>query len=267
MEAYEKGLITKEQTGGVDLQWGNEQALIAMVHQIGKNEKLGAILGRGVRKAAEVLGGDSWKYAVHVKGMETPMHGPRIFCSAGLTYAVGLCGGHSHGPALSWEGVQDPLPEWGLKGTYPLFESKNKGTLAKLSQNYTAVVNSMVSCDLVSSILKPSDLAALLTAATGTKYTARGLLKVGERITVLRRAYDNLCGVTREDDILPRRLLEATKEGGNAEKVPDMEVMLKEYYKASGWTPGGKPSRKTLESLGLTDVARDLYGANKRTKA
>ena len=265
MEAYEKGLITKEQTGGVELKWGNEQAMIAMVHQIGKNEKLGAILGQGVRKAAEILGGDSWKYAVHVKGMETPMHDPRTFYSMGVTYAVGPCAGHPHGHSLFWEGVQDPFPEWGLKGTYPLFESKNKGTLAKLSQNYAAVVNSMVSCHLITFILKPSDLAAVLTAATGTKYTAKSLLKVGERIMALHRAYNNRCGVTRKEDILAPRQLEPTKEGGNAGKVPDMEVMLKEFYKASGWTPSGKPSRKTLESLGLKDVARDLYGPNKRS--
>jgi aldehyde:ferredoxin oxidoreductase len=266
MEAYEKGLITKEQTGGVELKWGNAQAMIAMVHQIGKNEKLGAILGQGVRKAAEILGGDSWKYAVHVRGMETPMHDPRTFYSMGVTYAVDPCSGHLHGHSHSWEGVQDPLPEWGLKGTYPLFESKNKGTLAKLSQNYTAVVNSMVSCHLTTFILKPSDLAAVLTAATGTKYTARSLLKVGERITALHRAYNNRCGVNRKDDILAPRQLEPTQEGGNAGKVPDMEVMLKEFYKASGWTPSGKPSRTTLESLGLEDVARDLYGPNKRIK-
>ena len=82
----------------------------------------------------------------------------------------------------------------------------------------------------------------------------------------LHRAYNNLCGVTRKDDVLAPRHLEPTQEGGNAGKVPDMEVMLKEFYKASGWTPSGKPSRKTLESLGLQDVARDLYGAQKKVK-
>jgi len=264
MEAYEKGLITKEQTGGVELKWGNEQAMIAMVHQVGKNEKLGALLGQGVRKAAETLGGDSWKYAVHVKGMETPMHDPRTFYSMGVAYAAGPSAGHLHGPSLFWEGMEDPLPEWGLKGTSPLFESKNKGTLAKLSQNYMAVVNSLVSCGFITLILKPSDLGALLTAATGTKYTAKSLLKVGERTVALRRAYDNLCGVTPKEDILAPRQLELTKGGGNAGKAPDMEVMLKEYYKVSGWTPSGKPSRNTLESLGLTDVARDLYGPKKK---
>jgi len=265
MEAYEKGLIRKEDTGGIELKWGDEKAMLAMVHQIGKKEKLGALLGQGVKRAAEKLGGDSWKYAVHVKGMETPMHDPRTFYSMGLTYAVGPRGAcHLHGHAPLWEGVQDPLPEWGLKGTYPNFVSEGKGNLVKLSQDYTAVVNSMVSCYFVTFILKPSDLAAVLAAATGTKYTAKSLLKVGERIMALHRAYNNLCGVTRKDDVLAPRALEPTKEGGNAGKVPDMEVMLKEFYKASGWTPSGKPSRKTLESLGLQDVARDLYGPKRK---
>ncbi len=264
MEAYEKGLIRKEELGGIEPKWGDEQAMIALVHQIGKQEKLGALLGQGVKRAAEALGGESWKYAVHVKGMESPMHDPRTFYSMGLTYAVGPRGAcHLHGHSPLWEGVQDPLPEWDLKGTYPQFESKGKGNLVKLSQDYTAVVNSMVSCYFLTFILKPSDLAAVLTAATGTKYTAKGLLKVGERIMALHRAYNNLCGITRKDDVLAPRQLEHTKEGGNAGRAPDMEVMLKEFYKASGWTPSGKPSRKTLESLGLSDVARDLYGGKK----
>jgi aldehyde:ferredoxin oxidoreductase len=265
MEAYEKGLIRKEETGGINLKWGDEQAMLAMIHQIGRNEKLGALLGQGVKRAAEKLGGDSWKYAVHVKGMESPMHDPRTFYSMGLTYAVGPRGAcHLHGHSPLWEGIQDPVPEWGLKGTYPTFVSEGKGNLVKLSQDYTAVVNSMVSCYFVTFILKPSDLAAVLSAATGTHYTAKSLLKVGERIMALHRAYNNLCGITRKDDVLAPRQLELTREGGNAGKAPDMEVMLKDFYKASGWTPAGKPSRQTLESLGLRDVARDLYGPKRK---
>ncbi len=264
IEAFEKGFIKKEDTGGVVPKWGDEQAMIALVHQIGRREKLGELLGQGVRKAAEILGGDAWKFAVHVKGMESPMHDPRTFFSMGLSYAVGPRGAcHLHGHSPLYEGSPDPLPEWGLKGTHPLFESAGKGKVAKLAQDYTAIVNSMVSCYFLTFILKPSDLAAVLTAATGTKYTAQNLLKTGERIMALHRAYNNLCGITRKDDVLAPRQLEATREGGNAGKVPDMELMLKEFYKESGWTPTGKPSRQTLESLGLKDVARDLYGPKK----
>jgi len=267
MEAYEKGLINKEQTGGIELTWGSEQAMIAMVHQIGKNEKMGAILGQGVRKAAEILGEDSWKYAVHVKGMESPMYDPRAFYSLGLTYAIGLGdASHLHGHCLSWEGVKDPLPEWGLKGMYPYFESKGKANLVKVSQNYTAVVNSMVSCYFQTFILSPSDLAAALTTATGIKYTSQGLLKIVERILALQRAYNNLCGITRKDDALVPRQLQPTREGGNAGKVPDMKIMLKEFYKICGWTFSGKPSQKTLDSLGLKDVARNLHSPNNRIK-
>jgi aldehyde:ferredoxin oxidoreductase len=265
MEAYENGLINKADTGGIELNWGDEKAMLAILHQIGNREKIGALLGQGVKRAGEKLGGDSWKYAVHVKGMETPMHDPRTFFSMGLTYAVGPRGAcHLHGHSPLYEGVKDPLPEWGLKGEAPLFESKGKGILVKLAQDHTAIVNSMVSCYFLTFILKPSDLAAVLTAATGKKYTPQRLLKVGERIMALHRAYNNLCGITRKDDILPPRSLEATKEGGNAGKVPDIETMLKEFYKVSGWTPTGQPSRKTLESLGLNDVARDLYGRSKK---
>jgi len=261
MEAYEKGLITQGDTGGIELKWGDPNAMIAMVYQIGNKEKTGALLGQGVKRAAEKLGGDAPKFAVHVKGMESPMHDPRTFFSMGLAYAVGPRGScHLYGHSPLWENVKDPIPEWGLNGTYPLFVSEGKGKLVKLSQDYTAVVNSMVSCYFITFILKPSDLAAVLTAATGTKYTSRNLLKTGERIMALHRAYNNRCGITRKNDVLAPRQLEPTKEGGNAGKVPDMEVMIKEFYKESGWTPSGRPSRKTLESLGLRDVARDLHG-------
>jgi aldehyde:ferredoxin oxidoreductase len=261
IEAFEKGLIKKEDTGGIEPKWGDEQAMIALVHQIGRREKIGELLGQGVKRAADALGGDAWKFAVHVKGMESPMHDPRTFYSMGLTYAVGPRGAcHLHGHSPLYEGAENPLPEWGLKGTYPLFESAGKGKAVKIAQNHTAIVNSMVSCYFLTFILKPSDLAAVLTAATGTKYTSQNLLKTGERIMALHRAYNNLCGITRKDDVLAPRQLERTREGGNAGKAPDMELMLKEFYKESGWTAAGRPSRQTLESLGLKDVARDLYG-------
>jgi len=264
MESYGKGLITQKDTGGIELKWGDEQAMIAMVHQIGKNEKVGAILGQGVRRAAEKLGGDSWRCAVHVKGLESPMHDPRTFHSMGINYAVGPRGScHLHGCPMLWEGIENPFPEWGLTGTYPLFVSEGKGKLAKLSQNHSAVANSMVSCYFMIFILTPSDLAAVLAAATGTQYTSQGLLKVGERIMALHRAYNNRCGITRKDDILAPRQLEPTKEGGNAGKVPDMEVMINEFYRESGWTADGKPSRETLEFLGLEEVVLDLYGPRK----
>jgi len=178
MEAYEKGLITQKDTGGVKLEWGNDRAMIAMVHQIGKKEKLGEILGLGVKRAAEKLGGDSWKYAVHVKGMESPMHDPRTFFSLGPTYAAGPRGAcHLHGFTPLWEDTPDPVPEWDLKGTYPLFVNEGKGLLAKLCQDFTAVINSMVSCYFVAFTLKPKDLAPVLTSATGIEYTPQSLLK------------------------------------------------------------------------------------------
>jgi len=262
MEAYEKGLITQKDAGGMELKWGDDQAMIGMVHQIGKKEKIGALLGQGVKRAAEKLGRDSWEYAVHVKGLESPMHDPRTFFSLAPTYAGGPRGAcHLHGFTPLWEGVEDPVPEWGLKGIHPLFVNEGKGLIAKLCQDFTAVVNSMVSCYFVAFILKPSDLAPVLTAATGTEYTSESLLKVGERIMALHRAYNNLCGISGKDDVFVPRQLEPTKEGGNAGKVPDMKILMEEFYRVRGWTPDGKPSRETLESLGLEDVAEALYGS------
>ena len=189
------------------------------------------------------------------------MHDPRAFFSLGPVYATGPRGAcHVHGFTAPWEGVPDPLPDWDLMGTYDHFVSEGKGKLVKLSQNYTAIVNSMVACYFMSFVTKPSDFAPVLTAATGTEYTPQSLLKVGERIMALHRAYNNRCGITRAHDRLSPRQLQKTNEGGNKGFSPDVDAILDEYYTESGWDADGKPTAVTLTSLGLDFAAADLHG-------
>jgi aldehyde:ferredoxin oxidoreductase len=264
MECYEKGLLTKKDTGGLELTWGNKEALVEAVRQIAFGEGIGKLLGQGTRRMAEQIGRGSMDFAVQVKGLEVPMHDPRAFFSWAVNYATsprGAC--HLHGMSGIYEHTNDPLAslaEWGLTDFYPRHSNEHKAKIAALAQDWAHLVDSMVICYFCSFTLQPSDLANLLNLATGSQYTVEDLRIIGERINALYRAYNYRCGIRRADDTLPVRSLTPVAEGGAAGKVPDLEYQLKEYYELRGWEPDGKPSKARLLELGLEEAARDLYG-------
>lgn len=99
--------------------------------------------------------------------------------------------------------------------------------------------------------MQPATVASFLALACGTPYTSQDVLRAGERIVNLQRLFNLNCGITAADDKLPQRLLEPTKEGGQAGKVPDIAYQLKEYYRVRGWTPEGIPTAEKIKELGL----------------
>jgi aldehyde:ferredoxin oxidoreductase len=261
MECYENGILTLVDTDGVELTWGNKHALVTMVEMIGTQKGVGELLGLGTRRMAELLGKDTADYAVHVKGLEAPMHDPRARFAWAVTYATsprGAC--HLHGNTGIYEDKEDPIPEWGLIGHFPRHSNEGKGQMARLAQNWSAVISSMVICYFAAHTLRVTNLVELINTATGLELTPQDLLILGDRINNLYRAYNYRCGIRREHDSLPKRLLTPVAEGGAAGKVPDLEYQLKDYYRVRGWELDGKPGFETLVSLGLDDVARDLYG-------
>jgi aldehyde:ferredoxin oxidoreductase len=260
MECYEKGLITKEDTGGLELTWGNKDALIEAVKQIAHGEGIGELLRLGTRKAAEEIGGGSHRWAVHVKGMELPMHDPRVFYAWATTFTTsprGAC--HLHGHSALYEHNEDPLPEWGLTGFYPRNSNEGKGKIARLAQNWMHVIDSMVMCFFASILLDPSDLATLIGHATGRQHTPQDLSVMGDRIDALYRAYNYECGIRRQDERLPERIMTPMPDGGAAGQVPDLDYQLREYYELRRLEPDGKPSYDSLVELGLPEIAQDLY--------
>ena len=261
MECYEKGVITREDTGGIDLTWGNEEALIEVVKQIALGEGIGALLAQGTRKAAEQLGRGSSEWAVHVKGMELPMHDPRVFYSWASTFTTsqrGAC--HNHGYAALYDGKDDPLPEWGLTGSYPRTSDEGKGKISRVAQNWAHIMNSMAMCFFATILLKPGDLADLIGRAVGSPLTPEDLFTIADRIDAVYRAYNYRCGVRREDERLPVRVVTPLSGGGAAGQAPDPDYQLDEYYELRRLEPDGKPGYEGLLDLGLADVARDLYG-------
>jgi len=258
MEAFEKGVITEKDTDGIQLTWGNAEAMIQMVKLMGEKKGIGELLGQGTRKAAQSLGKGSDHFAVNVKGMEAPMHDPRAFFSMAVNYATGPRGAcHLQGMPYIFE-LGIIVPEAGIKHLQGRFDKEGKGLAAKAAQSHTAVINSLVACLFASLGLQPSVIGFLMGTCTGQSYTAQEIVNLGDRIINLMRVYNLRAGITGADDRLPPRLLEPTREGGHAGKVPDIAYQVQDYYRIAGWNEKGVPTPERLKNLGLEDLIADL---------
>ena len=249
MECYEKGLITKEGVG-LCLTWGNADAIIEMVNKIGKSEGFGAILGEGVRRAAERIGKGAEEFAVHVKGLEVPMHDPRAFKGMGLQYAT------SHRGACHLRGMMyhieqgERVPDLGIHKRYERFTVDDKAEPVIAMQNWHDVLDSMIMCKFA--IVPPASVLAMLQMVTGWDYKLPDLLKAGERAYNLKRLINARYGMTKKDDTLPKRLLlEPLPDGGCKGSVVELDRMLPEYYRLRGWDAEGMPTLEKLRELGL----------------
>ena len=251
IEAYERGILGRGDADGLDLRWGNADAIIELVGRIAANKGLGELLGQGVKKAAQRMGADSESFAMHVKGMEIPMYDPRAYFSLAVTYATGpnpVC--DLSGAPFVFERFA-AMPEAGLLYRQGRFDLQGKGLAAKVAQDVTSVLGSMVVCIYPGLVLAPLHLAEALSLATGFDYTSAEVLCAGERIVNLQRVYNLRCGLDGADDKLPQRLLEPLGDGGAAAWVPNLEDQLQEYRRLRGWTADGAPTKEKLEELGL----------------
>ncbi len=253
LEAYEKGLISTEDTGGLELTWGDPEAIIGAIHAIARREGIGALLADGVRGGAQQLGPEAESFAIHVKGMEVPYHDPRAFVSMAANYATAVRGA-CHLEALSyWMGYGLRFEGWYDPDDYDPHDSEGKGQVAVDFQNYMAIYNPLGICKFIAKgKVGPGHVADLVNAALGWNWTADDVLATGERLVNLKRLINLKLGVTGADDTLPRRFLTEPRPSGGAEGVlPDLDLMLDEYYQARGWTADGVPTEERLASLRL----------------
>jgi aldehyde:ferredoxin oxidoreductase len=252
MEAFEKGLISEDDTGGVRLEWGNPAAVLAMIEQIAMGEKVGKLLGRGVRHAAEALGGSAAEFAVHTKGLEFPAHDPRCFASKAVSYATsnrGAC--HLQSGSHFFElGITDPA--LGIHQGLERHEVQGKGELAAKAQNAACLFDSLKACKFLAfGGVGLGEVIDWYNFVTGRGISTDEALGIGERIFNLKRMYNVRLGVRRKDDTLPPRMYTPRPTGGSAGYVPDLETMLREYYAVRGWDDSGVPTPQTLGRLGL----------------
>jgi len=257
MECYERGLISSKETDGLALQWGDGVAIIQMLHKIGMNDGFGAVLSKGVREASKIIGKGAESFALHVKGLEIPMHDPRAFKGLGLQYATshrGAC--HLRGLVYHIE-QGERIPDLGIHKRYQRFTSEDKPFPVIAVQNWHDVLDSLIMCKFA--VLPPGSVLSMLNMVTGWEMKLNDLITVGERTYNLKRVFNLACGASRRDDTLPKRLLEEPlAEGGSKGEVVELEKMLDGYYSLRGWDVNGVPTRQKLEELGLLDVASRL---------
>ncbi|MCD6507400.1 aldehyde ferredoxin oxidoreductase family protein [Candidatus Poribacteria bacterium] len=265
MECYENGILTKEDTGGLDLRFGNAEALVKMVEMICRREGLGDILAEGVKRAAEKIGKGAERFAMHVKGQEVPMHEPRGKKSLALAYSTSPTGADHmeapHDPALENLGPEagDPLEPLGLIEPMPSLEfTPRKVKAYYYCQILWNLYNCIDMCDFVGVPLGPFPINKLVEytrAVTGWDTSLWELMKVGERAATMARIFNFREGFTREDDTLPERLFQGL-EGGTlkGEKIDKekFEELLELFYQMYGWDPKtGFPTRGKLAELDL----------------
>lgn len=263
MELYEKGILTKEDTGGLALNFGNHEAMNTILRQMAYREGIGDLLADGSRAAAERIGKGSEKYAMHVKGLELPAYDVRGAKAHGLNYATSYTGAdHCRGYAFQ-EIFGIPVPH-----EVDRFSAEGKGKLTKWNQDIrTATTDAPTMCafllDMAVVGIAAQNTASLMEAVTGFTYTPDEVLQVGERINNLAHAFNVREGLTRADDTLPERLLTEPLKGGASKghfiSRDELDQMLDEYYAERGWdVETGVPTREKLEELGLGYVADQL---------
>ena len=261
IECYENGIITKEDTDGIELTWGNHKAIIAMLEKLAERDGFGDVLADGVRVAAEKIGKGSDKYAIHVGGQEVPMHDPKLNPSHGMDYQGDPTPArHMQSGLMNVEiGIEFP----GLD-VPPLdkYTYSGKGKYEAVFKNQIHLVNCTGMCIFGFEILPWDELRDVLAAVTGWQLTQEELYNTGGRIATIRQAFNLREGLSPKDFKLPGRVKgePPLKEGPLANITVDVETMVSEYYRAMEWDPEtGKPSKKRLEELRLTDLADDLW--------
>jgi aldehyde:ferredoxin oxidoreductase len=261
MDCWEQGILTSRDTGGIELKWGDDAAVLKMIGKIAQREGLGDVLAEGSKRAAQKIGGNAASYAVEVKGMEVPMHDPRANYLLGLSYATGVRGAcHTNDVSYS---VGTGILDWrdmGLAAGIDVKKNEGAGEAVKHAQDLGQIVGAGMLCYMLIMAVDGEDVAELLSSASGFDYTFKELEECGERIWHTKRGLSNLMGIAAADDRLPRQILTAHTEGGAAGSVPNLDLMLKEFYPLRGLGADGRPTKETLNRLGLSDLSAKLYG-------
>ncbi len=252
MELKEKGLL--DDTDGLDLSFGNEDAARVLLHKMAFKEGIGKIFSDGTKKAAEYLGGEADYYAMHVKGLELPAYDIRGLKAHGLNFATSYNGAdHNRGYAFQ-EVFGIPIPF-----ATERLDNEGKAELAKFNQDFCGTYDVATLCEFPTQLAMPhnaqSVTAKMLTGVSGVTFTEADMWTLGERLYNITRMFNVREGFSRKDDTLPKRLMnEPIKEGltkGAVISQDDLDFMLGEYYKLRGWDENGVPLPEKIQELGL----------------
>jgi aldehyde:ferredoxin oxidoreductase len=269
MDCFEQELLSIEETGGIELRFGNAEALVEMVKQIGERTGFGRVLGQGSARAAQELGLGE-ELVVAIKGRELPAHMPQVKRAMALLYAVNPGGAdhtvYEHDPAYAGN-YPETMAELGLLDPQPSnVLNAEKVRYAVYSQRLISIIDALCVCKFVYGpawqLYSVDQLVEAVRAITGWTVSVWELIKMGERRINLLRAFNAREGAGIEADTLPRKLqipLEGGATDGVAVTQEEFEMARSLYYQMNGWNEQGKPTQAKLYELGLGWVAELLY--------
>ena len=265
-ECFEKGILTAEDTGGLELTWGNAAAMVALTQQIADLEGLGAILAEGAKKAAESIGKGAIECAMQIGGEEVPMHDPRLCPGIASSYKLDATPGR-HTQFSAWA-AEAGFPQPGLEDRFggwtpdQKYDYTGKAKAHRVLSAMMHVVNADGCCMFGSVCIPAQAQVDFLNGAMGAGFTMDDLLAIGDRIANLRVAYNVREGLRNAEIPVPPRLLGDPPLPAGATKgiTVDLAVQQAEYFAEMGWSADGIPSAAALEALGLGFAAADLHG-------
>ncbi len=287
MELFQRGIITTKDTDGLELSWGNEDAVIPMLHKIAFRDGFGDILAEGSLRAAERIGNGAEQYVMTIKGMEMgmlpdPRSGPRGWLFGSLTNPRGGDNiKNTHFLADKYN------PNWWVD-KFDMFEDvkkkiysmppqevsytwEGKALMCRWFEDLYSAVNALGLCFFPAGFrlaLGPTYLSRLFSACTGWDTTPQDIMKFGEKVFTLFKTYTVRQGLTRKDDTWPDRFYTEPLPEGPAKGAmlsrDTIEQLLDEYYELRGWDrKSGNPTKDKLVELGLDDVANELLKLGK----
>jgi aldehyde:ferredoxin oxidoreductase len=269
MECFEKGIIGPEQTGGLELRFGDAEAMLETLWQIVENRgPLGKVLSQGSVRAAEAWGLAAEACLVTVKGQEAPAHMPQAKKSLGVIYAVNPFGADHQSSEHDWmyeDGIASPLylgrlAELDLKDPcQPGSLGAEKVRFAAYTHTFYSILDTLELCQFVWgpawTLYGPTETVELVKAVTGWQVSLYELMKVGERRLNMLRYFNAREGFTRKEDALPKKFFQPLAGEGPTAGVAldpaEFETALDTYYQLMGWTQDGVPTQAKLVELGV----------------
>ena len=258
MECFDKGLLSTNDTGGIDLSFGNGQAILDILELIGHRKDLGGLLAEGTKMAAERLGGGSSDWAMQVKGLEMPGYEPRSLKTMALGLAVtprGACHNRSSAYEADFSEQVDRLSV-----------DESRGIIAAESEDFEAVLDSLIWCKFLRKAFNDfyEESAQVYTMITGWDMSLDELKQAGERIHNLKKLFNIREGWSRRDDALPPRTLQEPLPAGVVAGVgltqEELDYMIAGYYQARGWNDDGSVPDTKLAELGLLELLPESSG-------
>ena len=259
MECYEKGLVSKEQLNGLDLTWGNADAVEKLIGMISRREGIGDIMAEGPKALAEYIGGEAVSMAVHIRGAGIHLHDIRSLWGYGLSHVICGYSATVEGASAEFGGADDiNVPQQNPH------TAEGQGLSIRKKAWKEQICDVLMICHYTTgqSGVPMELLVRILNAITGERYTVDDTFKCMDRMRNLARVFSLRHGMTVEDDWPSERLLMPIKDGPLAglSWKPHLKEMVKDYYREIGWDEEtSKPLKKTLEDLDLDDVIKDIW--------